>query len=62
MADLSDKAQAIIEQERNYAVATYRKPATEAKVMGHCLNCGAAIKSARWCDAECRNEWEKYNR
>lgn len=31
---------------------------------GHCLNCGPDTPlppGHRWCDQNCRNDWEKYN-
>lgn len=33
--------------------------APEAKACGVCLNCGEPVAPARrWCDAECREDWE----
>lgn len=31
--------------------------------VGMCLNCGAAVEGdARWCDTECRSDWEHAQR
>lgn len=34
------------------------------RVTGYCLNCGPDTplpEGHRWCDSNCRNDWEKYN-
>jgi len=37
----------------------WRKPEVAAPG-GQCLNCGADTEpSARWCDADCRDDWER---
>ena len=29
--------------------------------IGICLNCGAELQGdARWCDADCRDDWERH--
>jgi hypothetical protein len=38
----------------------FRAHEPEAKETGYCLTCGAPLpKGRRWCDAECRDEWER---
>lgn len=38
------------------------KPPVEIHGIGICLNCGAAVEGEkRWCDTECRNDWEQAN-
>ena len=32
-----------------------------AQAIGYCLNCGEPIEDRRWCDADCRNDWERLN-
>lgn len=37
-------------------------PAKEIRGIGLCLNCGAAVEDdRRWCDIECRADWERAN-
>lgn len=28
--------------------------------VGYCLNCGVPIQGKRWCDINCRNDWERF--
>lgn len=59
MADIIDDAQKR-EEEILAAALKYRKP--EGPVAnGACHNCGAILTKpgARWCDADCRDDWEK---
>ena len=38
------------------------KPAQPAHGVGLCLNCGCAVTGEkRWCDVECRGDWERAN-
>ena len=61
MADLANLATEVIEQERRHTLATFRKPVPVLPSTGYCANCGEALNAvARWCDAECRDDWEKY--
>lgn len=56
--DVIDRAQMEIEHE-----AARRRPKAdkkEAEETGFCLYCGEPLtKGRRWCDAECRDSWEK---
>lgn len=57
-ADLSDLA---TQQEQMFldASLTLRKP-EGPPACGHCLNCDEPLPAgARWCDADCREDWEK---
>ena len=60
MADSMDEAVAASEV---YAAAALRKARGEAIIAapetGECLVCGQPLKGRRWCDAACRDEWEK---
>ena len=57
MADLADKAAAYQQQEIDAAV-THRKPVGPVAV-GRCLWCDEPLSGdRRWCDTECRDEWE----
>lgn len=57
--DEADIAQPLIEARIEAGI----KAASEAKgpeATGHCLNCGEELADgARWCDADCRDDWQK---
>lgn len=65
MADVIDNAsatQALIEEHQLNAA---RKQAgkLDAVATGHCLNCDEELSNGRrWCDAGCRDDWEKLNK
>jgi hypothetical protein len=60
MPDLIDLAQAQNERREERALAA-RKPAAP-RASGFCLNCGEPLpEGRRWCDAECRDDWERMN-
>lgn len=57
--DIFDKATEFEEQERDRALHHRRPIGPEAT--GVCLNCERQLPdSLRWCDAECRDEWETF--
>lgn len=59
--DISDKATAREELDRAVALAQRRPTGPEA--IGICHNCEAPLDAGlRWCDAECRDEWTRYNK
>jgi hypothetical protein len=59
--DQSDRATAMEELRRRAALAV-RQPEGPAPT-GHCLNCDARLAPRqRWCDAHCRDDWEKEQR
>ena len=33
----------------------------QQKDTGECMNCGDRIQVGRWCDAECRTDWDRRN-
>lgn len=58
MADPADLAQEHIEREE-VGLLAQRKPVGPS-ACGACYFCGEEVKGeARWCNAECRNAWEK---
>lgn len=60
MADIGDRAQEIQEQELAARLAE-RKP-EGPQATGYCLSCGEKTEAPRrWCDARCRDLWEKIN-
>lgn len=61
MADELDRASEHEEILRQGALYLQSKRANklEAEPTGSCLYCGEALTDGkRWCDAECRDEWE----
>lgn len=62
MADPVDRAAALNEymQEKQLEAARVKGP--EVHATGYCLNCGEDMPdNQRWCDADCRDDWEKMN-
>jgi hypothetical protein len=59
MADFGDEAQAV--NERFLELALSRRVREEGPVAtGRCLYCEEPVeKGRRWCDADCRDGWEK---
>lgn len=58
MADLADKANDHIERERQNMLAQ-RKPSAPV-ASGVCLYCQCQVpRGLRWCDSNCRDDWEK---
>lgn len=57
--DEADIAQPLIEARIEAGI----KAASEAKWLeatGRCLNCGEELADgARWCDADCRDDWQR---
>lgn len=61
MSDIADQGNEAAELFLQVARRN-QKPATEIKGLGFCLNCGAAVEGERrWCDTECRADWEQAN-
>lgn len=57
--DQIDHANDLAEHEREIAIASASAAGPVAKPTGHCLNCSARLrKDRRWCNAECREDWE----
>ena len=62
--DVIDKAQHAEEVTQSDALARVRLAANDLpKPTGVCLNCGVRLadKKARWCDLDCRDDWEFWN-
>lgn len=61
MNDIADKAHEVEELLRETALRQRKSTAhVPRKGDGKCLNCGAAVPpERRWCDATCRDDWEK---
>lgn len=59
MTDLYDQATEREETERARAIERART-ATALPFVGACYNCDAAVPAGhRFCDVDCRNDWEK---
>ena len=61
MSDEADLAQAHLEAEDRIRRKYKAVPKLEAEPTGECLNCYEPLTEvgARWCDADCRIDWEK---
>lgn len=58
MADDGDRAADLAQIERERAIAT-RQPTGPAPT-GRCHHCAAPLPPGRrWCDAACRDDWER---
>jgi len=59
---IHDKASDLAEQRRQESIEAHRNRAESGpKATGYCLNCEAPVeKPRRWCDVECRDDWERY--
>lgn len=61
---ISDPSDLATERERLYREAALRarKP-MGPKPSGFCLNCGEPVRPPRrWCDKDCRDDWEMVER
>jgi hypothetical protein len=59
--DIIDQANETAEIFRRSALSQRKPDGPEAT--GHCLNCDARLAARqRWCDAPCRDDWEKAQR
>lgn len=60
--DPHDRASEQEEQMREHALAQSRKASGPAP-KGACLYCGERLPiPMRWCDADCRNDWQEEQR
>jgi hypothetical protein len=56
--DIADSAEQHEEKSRQIALQQRRKSGPE--FTGHCANCGDDVgPMMRWCDADCRDDWER---
>ncbi len=64
MSDETDLADEIINITLQAQIEQARRPHETASATGFCLFCGEPIAepNRRWCDADCRNDWELENR
>lgn len=64
MADEIDRANDVVARMADAAVAEICRAASTPAALptGFCLWCGLVVTDgARWCDAECRDDWEWAN-
>lgn len=60
VSDLIDQAQTTDNFYQSMALKQSLKPVATAVFTGFCLNCDEPVQHPRrWCDAECRDDWEK---
>ena len=64
MADEIDEANACSELAMKVQEDNIRANASKLEVeeTGSCLSCGRKLKGRRWCDADCRDDWQRDNR
>ncbi len=62
MTDIIDQANDVAQAETESAIKAARAQSTQAPVfVGRCLNCGKPTQAPRrWCDVECRDEWQEF--
>lgn len=57
--DIYDQATVIEERDRELAIKAARERSKHTeRFTGHCLNCNEQITVGRFCDADCRDDWE----
>ena len=64
MADAADIANDRAEVDTGRAIAASARPRGPAST-GYCLNCGPDVPlpdGLRWCDADCRDDWQRAQR
>lgn len=60
MPDIVDKANDLVTMSEELALKEIRSQKPEAVYTGECLFCAEVLEPPmRWCDAECRDGWEK---
>ncbi len=59
--DAADEAQDLADQIEELKRKHQIKPTLDAEPTGYCLNCGNPdiLKGTRWCDKDCRQDWER---
>lgn len=58
---MDDADRAWIDQQLRIDVALRTRLRYEPQATGECLNCGERLQDGRWCDADCRHDWELRN-
>jgi hypothetical protein len=62
MADDADKVEALSDMMRQSNMYNSRRDEPQAVAIGECLFCGEPVeKDRRWCDAACRDDWQREN-
>lgn len=59
--DEADVADEFIQRATEAAIAAARSNKLDAPYIGKCLYCEEPIAEKRWCNPECRDNWEKEN-
>ena len=64
MSDAADAATELIESRNAQALHNHNNQIQRGPVYtGYCLECGELTEHPRrWCDAACRDQWEKHRR
>lgn len=64
MSDEIDLANDVINTILAAQIEYARKPQETLRATGFCLFCGDPLtdQERRWCDADCRDDWERDNR
>lgn len=63
MADIADIANDFAEADLQSRINAIRVPPPIVKSTGVCLTCETPLNDARrWCDADCRDQWEARRR
>lgn len=67
MADMADIANEHIERENEALLLRNRITQPAITSSSHCLHCGQKLRDAkrkprRWCDADCRDDWQLASR
>jgi hypothetical protein len=63
MADIIDKANDLVEMTEKFALESLRSQKPKALFTGFCLHCEIVVEEPkRWCDADCRDQWEVRNK
>ena len=64
MADEVDIADEVAETILQAQIERARKEQEAVTATGYCLSCGEPIADStrRWCDADCRDDWERERR
>jgi len=61
MADVGDQAHQVSEFFLRTSLADCDRALMVAQATGRCLWCNEPLADGRrWCDAECRDEWERH--
>lgn len=60
MSDIVDRGNEAADLFLDVALRNRQRDVKTPTAIGLCLNCGESTEGERrWCDAECRDEWER---